>query len=100
MYYREYFFYLKERLPEKCYEVLTECFKRNKNEIESSFKLLKNAHTEIEIPDILLPVKDEYYNMVYEILLREKLIIPFGYSENNSYKLDRFGIYLLHYLNN
>ncbi|MGL5355093.1 MAG: hypothetical protein ACRC0R_03345 [Cetobacterium sp.] len=100
MYYREYFFYLKERLPEKCYEVLEQCFKRNKNEIENIYKLLQNSEVEIEIPNFLLPKKEKYYDMIYEILLRERLITSYGCPENNSYKLDRFGIYLLHYLKN
>ncbi|MGL5089328.1 MAG: hypothetical protein ACRC6Z_07790 [Cetobacterium sp.] len=100
MYYREYFYYLKERLPEKCYEVLQECFEKNKNEVENYFKLLQNSSNKIEIPDIFLPVKEKYYNMEYEILLREELITNLNRLECNSYKLDRFGIYLLHYLNN
>lgn len=98
MYYREYFFYLKERLPEKCYEVLKECYKIQKNDIENNFKLLHNSIAKVETVDILLPIKETYYNMDYEILLREELIMK-DLSRENRYKLDRFGIYLLHYLN-
>ncbi|MGL5278421.1 MAG: hypothetical protein ACRC8M_04970 [Cetobacterium sp.] len=98
MYYREYFFYLKERLPEKCYEVLKECYKTQKNDIESNFKLLHNSVVKVETVDILLPIKETYYHMDYEILLREELIMK-DHSRENRYKLDRFGIYLLHYLN-
>ncbi len=99
MYYREYFFYLKERLPERCYEVLKECYKIQKNDIENNFTLLKDSKEAVEIVDILLPIKEEHYSMDYEILLREELIIKAN-SRENRYKLDRFGIYLLHYLNN
>lgn len=99
MYYREYFFYLKERLPEKCYEVLKECYKIQKNDIENNFKLLNESIEKVETVDILLPIKDKRYPMDYEILLREELIIK-DCSRENRYKLDRFGIYLSHYLNN
>lgn len=99
MYYREYFFYLKERLPEKCYEVLKECYKTQKNDIEENFKKLHNSNKQIEFTDILLPIKEQFYHMEYEILLREELITKDS-SRENRYKLDRFGIYLLHYLNN
>lgn len=99
MYYREYFFYLKERLPERCYEVLKECYKIQKNDIENTFMILKNSEKNVKIVDILLPIKDIFYSMDYEILLREELIIKAD-SRENRYKLDRFGIYLLHYLNN
>lgn len=99
MYYREYFFYLKERLPERCYEVLKECYKIQKNDIENNFTLLKDSKEAVETVDILLPIKEEHYSMDYEILLREELIIKAN-SRENRYKLDRFGIYLLHYLNN
>ncbi|MGL4998425.1 MAG: hypothetical protein ACRC5W_05695 [Cetobacterium sp.] len=100
MYYREYFYYLKERLPKKCYEVLQECFEKNKNEVENCFNLLQNSSNKIEVSDILLPIKEKYYSMDYEILLREELITNHNCLKDNSYKLDRFGIYLLHYLNN
>lgn len=99
MYYREYFFYLKERLPERCYELLKECYKIQKNDIENNFTLLKDSKEAVETVDILLPIKEEHYSMDYEILLREELIIKAN-SRENRYKLDRFGIYLLHYLNN
>ena len=99
MYYREYFVYLKERLPERCYEVLKECYKIQKNDIENTFMILKNSEKNVKIVDILLPIKDIFYSMDYEILLREELIIKAD-SRENRYKLDRFGIYLLHYLNN
>ncbi|MGL4653928.1 hypothetical protein [Cetobacterium sp.] len=98
MYYREYFFYLKERLPEKCYDVLKECYKRQKNDIEFNFKQLHTSTKKIEIIDVLLPIKEDYYHMEYEILFREELITKDD-SRENRYKLDRFGIYLLHYLN-
>lgn len=98
MYYREYFFYLKERLPEKCYEVLRECYKTQKNDIENNFNLLQSSKEATETIDILLPIKDTFYPMDYEILLREELIIK-AESRENRYKLDRFGIYLLHYIN-
>lgn len=99
MYYREYFFYLKERLPERCYEVLKECYKTQKNDIENNFNLLHNSTVRVETVDILLPIKETYYHMDYEILLREKLIKK-DHLRDHRYKLDRFGIYLLHYLNN
>lgn len=98
MYYREYFFYLKEKLPEKCYEVLKECYKTQKNDIENNFKLLQSSISKVETIDILLPIQNTYYHMNYEILLREELISRHS-SKENCYKLDRFGIYLLHYLN-
>ncbi|MGL5797789.1 MAG: hypothetical protein ACRCYT_06235 [Cetobacterium sp.] len=100
MYYREYFFYLKERLPERCYEILKECYVSHKIDIEKDFKTLKNSTTETEINHISLPKSDTYYNLEYEILLRENLIKIDNNSESKNYILDRFGIYLLHYMNN
>ncbi|MEG0069341.1 hypothetical protein [Cetobacterium sp.] len=99
MYYREYFFYLKERLPETCYNVLQECYNNQKDDIEQNFHNLKNATTDVAIKNILLPIKENIYSMDYEILLREILIEPHP-TEANCFRLDRFGIYLLHYLNN
>ncbi|MGL4946530.1 MAG: hypothetical protein ACRCZR_05005 [Cetobacterium sp.] len=100
MYYREYFFYLKERLPEKCYEILKECYISYNVDIENDFKNLKSSTKEIEVSYIPLPKSDTYYNLEYEILLREHLIRIDENSETKNYILDRFGIYLLHYMNN
>lgn len=96
MYYREYFFYLKERLPAKCYLVLEECYSENKEIIEKNYRLLKEAKKDanVNITHLYLPNKEEKYSMDYEILVREDLIK----KVDNRYYLSKFGIYLLHYM--
>lgn len=96
MYYREYFFYLKERLPAKCYLVLEECYSENREVIERDYQLLRNArkNEKVEITHIYLPNKDEKYPMDYEILVREDLIK----KVDSKYYLSKFGVYLLHYM--
>ena len=98
MYYKEYFFYLKQRLPEKCYNILQECYNNQKEDIEQNYQNLKNATNDIAIKHILIPIKINLYSMDYEILLRENLIEPHP-TEPNRFRIDRFGIYLLHYSN-
>ena len=97
MYYNEYFFFLKERLPEKCYDILKECYENHKDEVENAFSYFQNLKFGETYKDtnIFIPREDSLL-MAYEILVREQLI---DVTEDGRYMLDRFGVYLLHYLN-
>ena len=97
MYYNEYFFYLKEKLPGKCYDVLDECYNAHKEEVEASFAYFQNLeYGEICVETKIIIPRIESLTMAYEILIREQLI---DVTEDGRFRLDRFGVYLLHYLN-
>lgn len=96
MYYREYFYYLKKKLPDKCILILEEIYSEAKKVIESNYKIIKEAerHDEIVLDKIVLPEMNRKYPMAYEILIREDLIKKDG----ENMVLTKFGIYLLHYM--
>ncbi len=100
MYYREYFFYLKERLPGKCYEVLEECYKSNGSEVEKIYEEMKKIPFGEKLmngQEILVKSPKNEFSMDYEILLRERLIEHIKGTDER-FVLSKFGVYLLHYM--